>query len=150
MSIDKSRMKADIFIAMVVIVMVIGMCTAAKSQKSFVGAGIGPTNAVPYVTTLQELDAAFARLSLVSHINTTDPHFRVRFGLAAWGNKPVHAVFYVPQMNLSLKRGMYNTPFGAEVRFVPGGKGEYLLVLGTDYFLKDYFGPYFQAYVKFK
>jgi len=142
-------MKHEIFIASTVLTLVLTLCSAAKSQKSFVGVGFGPYS-TPYVTTLQELDAGFARLSLVSHINTIDPHFRVRFGCAIYGKSKLHGVVYVPQMNLSLKRGMYNTPFGAELRWLPGNSGDYLLVLGSDYFLGTDFKPYIQAFVKFK
>jgi len=149
MQIDKSQVKAELFAVLVVFMLIVAFCTSAKSQKSFVGVGYG-NYSTPYVTTLQELDAGFARLSLVSHINTVDPHFRLRFGCAIYGQSKVHGVIYVPQMNLSLKRGRYNTPLGAELRWVPGDSGSFLLVLGTDYFLQDNFSPYIQAYAKFK
>jgi len=148
MSIDKSQIKAELFVVLAVFMLIFALCTSAKSQKSFVGVGID--KASPHVTTLQEMDAGFARVSLLTRISTVDPQFRLRFGCAIYGKRRLHGIVYAPQFNLSLKYAGYNTPFGAELRWLPGLSGDYLIVAGTDYFLRDYFSPYIQVYAKFK
>lgn len=102
------------------------------------------------LTVSSELDTSFILLSLKTSINNT-PHFKARLGFK-FGNNTVHAVVFLPIMNLKLsgENLSYNTPFNVEIRYRPVFYGARFLTLVGAELYTDRAYPYIGLSLPFK